>query len=109
MPQPPNERDASNPWPVWPRVFGVDYGHAEVRAVFGDDPRNYSLMTKEFQKDEDGNVTSLTTIDVEVRLQIFFFSFSLGASFFFNITRAHCHRLTTFIRKHAICFPRDLI
>ena len=87
MPQPPNERDASNPWPEWPRVFGVDYGHAEVRAVFGDDPRNYSLMTKEFQKDEDGNVTSLTTIDVEVRLQMFFFLFRLALFFFFFISR----------------------
>ena len=66
MSMPPNERAANNPWPEWPRVFGVDYGHAEVRAVFGEDPRQYSLMTKEFQMDDDGNLKSLTTIDVEV-------------------------------------------
>ena len=48
-----------------PQVFGVDYGHAEVAAVFGSDPREYSVMTKEFMKDEDGNVKGLVTLDVE--------------------------------------------
>ena len=66
MPMPPDERAADNPWPEWPRVFGVDYGHAEVRAVFGEDPRSYSLMTKEFQMDDEGKLKSLTTVDVEV-------------------------------------------
>ena len=30
MAQPPRGRAQSNPWPEWPKVFGVDYGHAEV-------------------------------------------------------------------------------
>ena len=30
MPKPPPTRDSENPWPEWPRVYGVDYGHAEV-------------------------------------------------------------------------------
>lgn len=34
MPQPPMERAGDNPWPQWPRVFGIDYGHAEVRKWF---------------------------------------------------------------------------
>jgi glutamate synthase (NADPH/NADH) small chain len=66
MPQPPPERAVDNPWPQWPRVYGVDYGHAEVQAVFGKDPRVYSVMTKEFIGDENGNVKSLVTQDVEI-------------------------------------------
>mmetsp|Transcript_8252 Transcript_8252/g.24809 ORF Transcript_8252/g.24809 Transcript_8252/m.24809 type:complete len:603 (-) Transcript_8252:237-2045(-) len=66
MPQPPAERAPDNPWPQWPRVFGVDYGHAEVQAVFGKDPRVYSVMTKEFIGDDEGNVKGLVTQDVEI-------------------------------------------
>lgn len=66
MPQPPAERASDNPWPQWPRVFGVDYGHAEVQAVYGKDPREYSVMTKEFIGDEEGNLKALVTQDVEI-------------------------------------------
>lgn len=66
MPQPPLERAEDNPWPQWPRVFGVDYGHAEVVAVFGKDPREYSVMTKEFIGDDEGNLKALVTQDVEI-------------------------------------------
>lgn len=38
----------------------------QVRAVFGKDPRQYSVMTKEFLSDDDGNVRGLITVDVEV-------------------------------------------
>jgi len=60
------ERASNNPWPQWPRVYGVDYGHAEVQAVFGEDPRVYSVMTKEFLGDGDGNVRALVTQEVEL-------------------------------------------
>jgi NADPH-dependent glutamate synthase beta subunit-like oxidoreductase len=66
MPQPPMERASDNPWPQWPRVYGVDYGHAEVMAVYGKDPRVFSVMTKEFIGDEDGNLKGLVTLDVEM-------------------------------------------
>ncbi|GKY90512.1 hypothetical protein MPSEU_000024900 [Mayamaea pseudoterrestris] len=66
MPQPPMCRATSNPWPEWPRVYGVDYGHMEVQAVFGKDPRTYSVLTKEFIGDGDGNVKALVTQDVEI-------------------------------------------
>eukprot|EP00618_Florenciella_parvula_P035949 CAMPEP_0119478906 /NCGR_PEP_ID=MMETSP1344-20130328/8422_1 /TAXON_ID=236787 /ORGANISM="Florenciella parvula, Strain CCMP2471" /LENGTH=573 /DNA_ID=CAMNT_0007513113 /DNA_START=68 /DNA_END=1789 /DNA_ORIENTATION=+ len=66
MPEPPQERADNNPWPEWPKVFGIDYGHAEVTAVFGEDPREYSVMTKEFIGDDEGNVKALVTVDVEV-------------------------------------------
>jgi glutamate synthase (NADPH) small chain len=66
MPQPPMQRATDNPWPQWPRVFGVDYGHAEVKAVYGHDPRVYSVLTKEFIGDENGNVKALVTQEVEI-------------------------------------------
>lgn len=37
-----------------------------MRAVFGKDPRKYSVMTTKFLGDEDGNVKGLVTVDVEV-------------------------------------------
>jgi glutamate synthase (NADPH/NADH) small chain len=66
MPQPPMERADDNPWPQWPRVFGIDYGHQEVRAATGKDPRVYSVMTKELIADDDGNVKALVTQEVEL-------------------------------------------
>ena len=69
MPQPPMSRATDNPWPQWPRVYGVDYGHAEVQAVFGNDPRTYSVLTKEFIGDEHGHVKALITQDVEITPQ----------------------------------------
>jgi len=36
------------------------------QSVFGKDPREYSVMTKEFIKDADGNVKGLITVNVEM-------------------------------------------
>lgn len=63
--RPPDARGAANPWPQWPRVYGVDYGHAEVTSVFGHDPRTYSVMTTEF-RGENGILKSLVTQEVNV-------------------------------------------
>ncbi len=65
MGKPPVERTEDNPWPLWPLIYRVDYGHAEAAQVFGDDPRQYHLMTKSFIKDDSGNVTGLETINVD--------------------------------------------
>lgn len=46
LPQPPPSRGNDNPWPTFPRVFKVDYGHEEVKVKFGKDPRAYSTLTK---------------------------------------------------------------
>lgn len=46
LPQPPPSRSGDNPWPTFPRVFKVDYGHEEVKVKFGRDPREYSTLTK---------------------------------------------------------------
>lgn len=66
FPKPPAGRAANNPWPEWPRIFRVDYGHQEAAAKFGEDPRVYQLMSKEFFSDGAGNVAGVTTVEVDV-------------------------------------------
>ncbi|KAF9086825.1 glutamate synthase [NADH] [Mortierella sp. GBA35] len=65
LPQPPATRAKDNPWPQFPRVFKQDYGHSEVQSHFGKDPREYSIVTKEFVSDGNGKVKGLNTIRVE--------------------------------------------
>jgi len=65
LPKPPAKRGRDNPWPQWPRIFRTDYGHAEVAAHFGNDPREFCISTKDFVMDEDGNVKGLNTVRVE--------------------------------------------
>ena len=54
MPQPPESRLPSNPWPEWPRILKTDYGQEEAIWKFGADPRVYQTTVKEFIKDENG-------------------------------------------------------
>jgi glutamate synthase (NADPH/NADH) len=65
LPQPPNERARDNPWPQWPRVYRVDYGHTEVKQHMGHDPREYCVMSEEFVDDGNGKVKGINTIRVE--------------------------------------------
>jgi glutamate synthase (NADPH) small chain len=65
MPQPPEDRASDNPWPTWPRIFRVDYGHTESAHTFGKDPREYSLLSKGFIDDGNGNVKGIKTVNVE--------------------------------------------
>jgi NADPH-dependent glutamate synthase beta subunit-like oxidoreductase len=58
---PPASRAPTNPWPEWSRIYGTDYGHAEVRAVSGEDPRKYGVFTKAFKGNADGHVTAVVT------------------------------------------------
>ena len=67
MGKPPEDRADNNPWPLWPLIYRVDYGHAEAAQVFGNDPRQYNLMTKSFIKDDAGNVTGLNTVNVDFK------------------------------------------
>ena len=63
--RPPAERQPDNPWPEWPKVYKVDYGQEEAAAVYGQDPRQYSIQTKRFVGDENGQVKEIHTIQVE--------------------------------------------
>ena len=65
LPQPPEQRAADNPWPEWPRIFRVDYGHEEVAAKFGSDPRQYCILSKEFIAGSDGKVAGIRTVEVQ--------------------------------------------
>ena len=66
MSRPPEGRSDNNPWPEWPVIFRVDYGHEESSQVFGEDPRHYQLLTKAFIKDTDGNVKGIKTVNVDL-------------------------------------------
>lgn len=67
MDRPPLERAADNPWPEYPKLYFLDYGHKEAKAKFGTDPRRYATLTKEFIGDENGRVMGLRTVDIEWR------------------------------------------
>ena len=61
MERPPDARAPGNPWPTWPRVFRVDYGHAEAAAKFGADPRRYCVLSKRFIQNQ-GRVVGLEVV-----------------------------------------------
>ena len=63
--EPPVQRAPENPWPQWPRILRVDYGHAEVEAKFGHDPRRYCILSKKFTDDGNGNLAGIETIQVQ--------------------------------------------
>eukprot|EP00948_MAST-09A_sp_MAST-9A-sp1_P004284 g4284.t1 len=65
--KPPSERASTNPWPEWPTVFNVDYGHAEAKVVSGEDPRSFSTVTKRFIPDQETGkrIAAVETVQVE--------------------------------------------
>jgi NAD(P)H-dependent glutamate synthase small subunit len=69
LPQPPQTRAADNPWPLWPKIFRVDYGHAESETRFGSDPRQFSVLSKSFLRGPDGTLKGVITVDVDEQLQ----------------------------------------
>jgi glutamate synthase (NADPH) small chain len=64
MPRPPDERAADNPWPQWPKVYKLDYGQEEAKALWGGDPREYAVTTKRFVG-EGGRLTGLELMKVD--------------------------------------------
>ena len=65
MAEPPKERAENNPWPLFPRVHKVDYGHEESTELFGQDPRVYSISGKEFLRNQDGTLRGIKTVEVD--------------------------------------------
>ncbi len=63
--RPPDERQPDNPWPEWPKVYKLDYGQEEAAAVYGGDPRRYSITTKRFVGDAHGHVKEVHTVEIE--------------------------------------------
>ena len=66
LPRQPFERAAGNPWPQWPRIHRVDYGHQEAIALSGIDPRVYSVKTQRFIGDRA--VEALETVALDSSL-----------------------------------------
>jgi glutamate synthase (NADPH/NADH) small chain len=59
MPRPPEQRDASMPWPTYPMIYRVASAHEE------GGERVYAINTECFLGDDDGNVRALRTHRVE--------------------------------------------
>ena len=64
MPRPPDERAQDNPWPQWPKVLKLDYGQEEAKALWGEDPRQFEVLTKRFLGDAEGRVRALELVKV---------------------------------------------
>ncbi|MEX2468819.1 MAG: glutamate synthase subunit beta, partial [Pseudohongiellaceae bacterium] len=69
MPRPPGERAPDNPWPLWPKIYRVDYGHEEAAVRDGEDPRVYSVSGKEFVRDDDGKLLGINTVEVDAKFK----------------------------------------
>ncbi|MDQ7949061.1 MAG: glutamate synthase subunit beta [Pedobacter sp.] len=59
MPTPPKSRTEHMPWPQYPMLLKVTSSHEEGAA------RNWAVNTKKFNADENGNLKSLTVVEVE--------------------------------------------
>jgi len=59
LPQPPKERTESMPWPNWPMILRTSTSHDEGCE------RMWSVQTKEFIGDAEGNLTGLKIVELE--------------------------------------------
>jgi len=59
MPMPPEYRTANMPWPQYPMLLKVTSSHEEGAS------RNWAVNTKKFNADENGNLKSLSVIEVQ--------------------------------------------
>lgn len=62
LPQPPKSRTQHMPWPTYPMLLKTTSSHEE-----GAD-REWAIATKEFLKDEEGNLKALKVINLEWQL-----------------------------------------
>ncbi len=61
MPEPPSDRLAENPWPLWPTILRTSSAHEE------GGERVYAVTTTEFVDDGSGAVRALRGHEVEMR------------------------------------------
>ncbi|MFP3490411.1 glutamate synthase, partial [Staphylococcus sp. SIMBA_130] len=61
--------EETNPWPQYPKIHRVEYGHTEAEAFQGEDPRAYAVQTTRFVGDENGHVKEGHTINVKTRYE----------------------------------------
>ena len=60
LPQPPKDRAADNPWPLWPQIFRVSTAHEE------GGERLYAVSTERFSGDASGHVRALHAVKVDM-------------------------------------------
>jgi glutamate synthase (NADPH/NADH) small chain len=63
MPEPPSDRLAENPWPLWPTILRTSSAHEE------GGERVFAVTTTEFVDDGSGTVQALRGHEVEVRTE----------------------------------------
>jgi glutamate synthase (NADPH/NADH) small chain len=59
LPKPPADRATDNPWPQWPLILRTSSSHEEGCE------RYWSILTKTFTADENGNVKGLVIAEIE--------------------------------------------
>ena len=59
LPKPPKQRSVDNPWPYWPFTLKSSSSHEE------GSKRKWSILTKEFIKDNHGMLKGLKTVEVK--------------------------------------------
>lgn len=57
--RPPKDRGENDPWPMWPMILRTSTSHEEGCE------RNWSLLTKEFISDDNGNVKALKIVEIK--------------------------------------------
>lgn len=65
-PEPTSDPYAAQPWPYTAGRSAAGYGQEEAAEVFGRDPRCYQTRVKEFLKNEEGRLTAVITVRLEV-------------------------------------------
>ena len=59
MPTPPSQRDETMPWPMYPMILKTTTSHEESYT------KKQAINTKEFIKDEAGNLKGLKAVEIE--------------------------------------------
>jgi glutamate synthase (NADPH/NADH) small chain len=60
LPQPPEERKLTNPWPEWPMIMRVSSSHEEAKSEI----RKFSVSTKKFSG-SDGKIKKVHAVEVK--------------------------------------------
>jgi glutamate synthase (NADPH/NADH) small chain len=65
MPKPDCRIADHDAWLSRTRVFNLDYGQEENIALFGDDPRQFSILSRRFAGNDTGQVVGVETVATE--------------------------------------------